>query len=78
MPVGNTITGSLADSLDTMVASARSRREYDAVIPQLVDRVDLDANTGLDWKEALFEQLEAQAVTEQDRKSTRLNSSHRL
>ena len=65
MAVGNTLTGTLADSLDTIVASARSRREFDGVVPQLVDRVDLDANSGLDWKETLFEQLEAQAITEQ-------------
>lgn len=65
MAAGNTLTGSIADSLDTIVASARSRREFDGVVPQLVDRVDLDPNSGLDWKETLFEQLEAQAVTEQ-------------
>ena len=65
MPVGNTLTGSLSDSLDTIVASARSRREYDGVVPQLVDRVDLTPNTGLSWKEVLFAQLEAQAITEQ-------------
>ena len=65
MATGNTTTGSLADSLDTIVAAARSTREYAAVVPQLVDRVDLTDNTGLDWKEALFAQLSAQAVTEQ-------------
>ena len=56
MAVGNTLTGSLSDSLDTIVASARARREYDGVIPQLVDRVDLAPNTGTSWKEVLFEQ----------------------
>ena len=50
MAAGNTVTGSLADSLDTIVASARSRREYDGVVPQLVDRVDLKQGDGLDWK----------------------------
>lgn len=65
MAVGNTVTGSLADSLDTIVASGRSRREYDGVVPQLVDRVDLKDNTGEDWKETLFARLSAQAVTEQ-------------
>lgn len=64
MAVGNTTTGSLADSLDTIVASARSRREYDAVVPQLVDRVDLTEGTGTAWKEVLFEALNAQAITE--------------
>jgi len=64
MAVGTTITGSLADSLDAIVASARSRREYDGVVPQLVERQTLDQNTGLSWKEALFEKLAVQAVTE--------------
>lgn len=64
MAVGNTTTGSVSDSLDVVAASARSRREYDAVVPQLVDRVDLDANSGTGWREILFEQLAAQAVTE--------------
>lgn len=65
MATGNTISTSLADSLDTVVASARSTREYDGVVPQLVDRVDLGKGTGLDWKEVLFAQLNAQAITEQ-------------
>ena len=65
MAVGNTTTGTLDASLDVVVASARSRREYDGVVPQLVDRVDLTPGSGLDWKETLFEQLEAQAITEQ-------------
>lgn len=65
MVVGNTTAGALTDSLDIIVASARSRREYDGVFPQLVDRVDLTPGSGLDWKETLFEQLEAQAITEQ-------------
>src|SRR3990167_4203802 len=73
MPIGNTVTSELTNSLDTIVASARSRREYDGVVPQLVDRVDLDANTGLDWKEVLFEQLEAQAITE----NTKLDNPQR-
>lgn len=64
MATGNTTSSVLSDSLDVIVASARSRREYDAVVPQLVDRVDLDQNTGLDWKEVLFEKLNAQAITE--------------
>lgn len=64
MAVGNTLTTVLKDSLDVVVASARSRREYDGVVPQLVDRVDLPEGTGTGWKEVLFEQLSAQAVTE--------------
>ena len=64
MAVGNTTTGSLADSIDTIQASARSRRQYDGVMPQLVDRVELDANTGTAWREILVANLNAQAITE--------------
>ena len=65
MAVGDTVTGSLADSLDVVVASARARREYDAVVPQLIDRVDLVEGTGTAWKETLMAKLNAQAITEQ-------------
>ena len=64
-PDGNTTTLVLVESLDIIAASARSRREYDAVIPQLVDNVTLDANSGTSWREILFEQLNAQAVDEE-------------
>ena len=64
MATGNTTTGSLADSIDIIQASARSRRQYDGVMPQLVDRVELDANTGTTWREILLANLSAQAVTE--------------
>jgi hypothetical protein len=64
MATGVTTTGVLSDSLDLIVASARSRREYESVVPQLMDRVDLDANSGISWKEVVFEQLNAQAITE--------------
>ena len=64
MASGNTTTGSLADSLDTVVASARIVREYEGVMQQLVDKQTLSEGTGLDWKEVSFDQLAAQAVTE--------------
>ena len=64
MASGNTTTGSFSDSLDIVAAAARSRREYDAVFPQLVDRVDLEAGSGTAWREVLFEKLSAQSVTE--------------
>ena len=64
MAAGNTTTGALADSLDTIAAAARSRRQFDGVMPQLVDRVELDANTGTAWKEVVLANLSAQAVTE--------------
>lgn len=70
MADGNTSTLVLTESLDIVAASARSRREYDGVVPQLVDRVDLSPNSGTAWREILFEQLAAQSVTE----STILNN----
>jgi hypothetical protein len=64
MAAGRTTTTSLSESQDTIAASARSRRQYDSVIPQLVDVIELDANTGTSWREVLFANLTAQAVTE--------------
>lgn len=71
---GNTTTGSLADSLDTIVASARIVREFEGVMPQLVDKVTLTEGTGLDWKEVTLAALTAQAVTE----NTELNNYQQL
>ena len=50
MATGDNTTLVLADSLDTVSASGRSRREYEGVVAQLVDNVTLDANTGTSWK----------------------------
>jgi len=64
MAAGNTTTGSLADSLPTMIASARQVREFEGVVPQLVDRQTLGEGTGLTWNEVKFDKIEAQTVTE--------------
>jgi hypothetical protein len=64
MASGNTITGSLADSLPTVIASARIVREYEGVMPQLVDKVTLGEGVGLTWNEVKYDQLTAQAITE--------------
>lgn len=64
MPVGDNNTLVLTDSLDDIAASARERREYEGVVPQLVETRSLDPNTGTSWKELLYEKIEAQAVTE--------------
>ncbi len=64
MAVGNTITDSLADSIPTMIASARIVREFAGVMPNLVDRQRLDENTGTAWNEVSMAKLSAQAVTE--------------
>ena len=64
MAIGNTITDSLADSIPTMIASARIVREFAGVMPNLVDRQRLDENTGTVWNEVAMSKLTAQAVTE--------------
>jgi hypothetical protein len=64
MPTGDTTTQALADSLPTVVASARIVREYEGVMPQLVDSVSLGEGDGLSWHEVSFAQLDAQRVTE--------------
>jgi len=64
MAAGDTITQSLADSLDTVAASARSVREYEGVMPNLVDKVTLAEGTGTAWREISMAQLSAQTITE--------------
>ena len=61
---GRTTTGSLADSLPTIIDSARTVREYEGVMLKLVDKNTLNSNSGLAWDEISLEQLNAQAVTE--------------
>ncbi len=64
MAVGWTTTGSLADSLDDTRNSARIVREYEGVVPQLVDKVMLGEGTGLSWQEITYAALIAQDITE--------------
>lgn len=65
MATGKTYTSSLADSIETIIASARQVREFEGVMPQLVDKVTLGKNTGETWNEISISKLEAQAITEQ-------------
>jgi hypothetical protein len=64
MASGNTTTDALDDSLDIVVASARNVREFEGVMPNLVDKVTLDEGTGLSWKEVSYRQLTASTVSE--------------
>jgi hypothetical protein len=64
MAAGWTTTGSLADSLDDVRSSARIVREFEGVMPQLVDKVTLGEGVGLSWSEITYAQLTAQAITE--------------
>lgn len=64
MAAGDNTTIALADSLDTIAASGRSRREYEGVVPQLVENQTLNPNTGTSWRELLYEQVSAMNVDE--------------
>lgn len=71
---GETTTGTLADSLPTVIASARIVREYEGVMVRLSDRTNLADGTGLDWNEISLAALTAQGVTE----TTELNNPQQL
>ncbi len=64
MATGWTITGSLADSLDDVRSSARIVREFEGVMPQLVEKQTLGEGIGLSWQEITYAALTAQAITE--------------
>jgi hypothetical protein len=64
MASGWTTTDALADSLPTVIASARIIREYEGVVPQLCDRQTLPEGVGPDWNEISLAQLTAQRITE--------------
>jgi len=64
MAVGETITSSLADSLETVISSARIVREQEGVMPNLVEKQTLGKGIGLSWNEISLDQLTAQAITE--------------
>ena len=64
MPSGWTTTSALADSLDSVRSSARIVREFEGVVPQLVDKQTLGEGIGESWLEISYAQLTAQAVTE--------------
>ena len=59
-----TTTSQLADSLEDMRHSARSVREYEGKMSQLVDKHTLPEGEGLSWNELTYTQLTAQAITE--------------
>ncbi len=61
---GPTTTGSLSDSLPSMIAGARIVREYDGTYQRTCDWTNLKEGTGLDWNEISLAQLSAQTITE--------------
>jgi hypothetical protein len=62
--MGNQTTASLADSLPVYLASARITREFEGVMPQLVEKQTLGEGVGLTWNEVTYTALTAQAITE--------------
>jgi hypothetical protein len=74
MTAGNTTTGSLADSLPTVIASARNVREFVGVMPGLCDKVTLGEGVGLTWNEISLSKLSATNITE----ATELNNPQQL
>jgi hypothetical protein len=61
---GETTTGSLTDSLPTMIADARIVREYEGVWMRTCDVRKLQEGTGLSWNEISLAQLTPQDITE--------------
>lgn len=61
---GMTTTAELADSLPTLIASARIVREYEGVMPNLVEKQTLGEGIGLTWNEVKMAQLTAQTINE--------------
>lgn len=64
MASGYTTTGELADSLPTIIASARIVREYEGVMQRLVTPESLGEGEGLTWHEVSFAQLNASDIAE--------------
>ena len=62
--MATTTTGSLADSKQLVIDSARIVREYEGVWSRTCDVQRLSEGTGLSWEEISLAQLSAQAVTE--------------
>lgn len=67
MPVGETTTGSLQDSLPYMIADARIIREYEGVYRRVTDVRDQAKGQGLTWNEISLGQLNAADITETTR-----------
>jgi len=74
MASGTTTTDALADSLPTIIASARIVREHEGVMPQLVEKQTLGEGIGLTWNEVKLDQLTAQNITE----TTELNNPQQV
>lgn len=67
MPSGDTLVPTVEEGLDTVVASARTTREFPAnVMLKVCDKVTLEEGTGTAWREFLAARLTAQNYGESD------------
>lgn len=67
MPVGDTVVSTVNEGLNTMIANARTTREYPAdVMLKVTDRQRLAEGTGTAWREFLAVTLTAQGYGETD------------
>lgn len=64
MPSGVTVSGTLADSLPTVIQSARVIREFAGTMPKLVDRRKVGTGEAGTWSEVSLSQLTAGDITE--------------
>ncbi len=64
MPTGETTSGTLADSLPSMIADARIVREYDGIWQRTTDKRTLKDGTGLNWSEISLSQFAAADIDE--------------
>jgi hypothetical protein len=74
MATGYTTTDSLQDSLPSVIAAARIVREYEGVMPHLVEKHPLGEGVGNTWNEVSLAQLTAQAISE----TTELDNAQQL
>ena len=67
MPSGDTFLNDITEGLDTVIAHARTTREYPAdVMLKVCDRQTLTEGTGTGWREFLANALTAQNYGEED------------
>ena len=74
MATGYTTTDALADSLPSVISSARIIREQVGIVAQLCTRETLGEGIGLSWQEISLAKLTAQAITE----TTKLDNPQQL
>lgn len=62
--MAETTTGSLADSKQTIIDSARIVREYEGTFMRTTDATTLPEGTGMSWEEISLSRLTAQTISE--------------